>query len=108
MVFGVTSGVLVLLVASRCLAADPIYVRGQGSGRPGAEIATLVDGIPRFVSVWTHPLVDVLASDMADRIDVYKSAQPALFGNLAFADVNLVPKSVAREGAVTRITGRLR
>ncbi len=82
-----------------------VYVRGQGSGRPGAEIVTMVDGIPRFATVWTHPLLDLLPSDMAERIDVYKSAQPALFGNMAFAGVNLVPKSVTQEGSFTRVMG---
>jgi len=82
-----------------------VYVRGQGSGRPGAEINTMIDGIPRFVGVWTHPLLDVLSTDMADRIDVYKSAQPVLFGNMAFAGVNLGPKTVAHEGMATRVMG---
>jgi len=82
-----------------------VYVRGQGSGRPGAEIGTMIDGIPRFVGVWTHPLLDVLSTDMAGRIDVYKSAQPVLFGNMAFAAVNLVPKRVAQEGMATRVMG---
>ena len=82
-----------------------VYVRGQGSGRPGAEIGTMIDGIPRFVGVWTHPLLDVLSTDMADRIDVYKSAQPVLFGNMAFAGLNLVPKHVAQEGMSTRVMG---
>ena len=35
-----------------------VFIRGMGSGRPGAEISTLVDGIPKFVGVWTHPLLD--------------------------------------------------
>lgn len=82
-----------------------VYVRGQGSGRPGAEIVTMIDGIPRFAAVWTHPLLDLLPSDMAERIDVYKSAQPALFGNMAFAGVNLVPKRVTQEGSFTRVMG---
>lgn len=82
-----------------------VYVRGQGSGRPGAEIGTMIDGIPRFVGVWTHPLLDVLSTDMADRVDVYKSAQPVLAGNMAFAGVNLVPKRVAQEGMSTRVMG---
>jgi iron complex outermembrane receptor protein len=82
-----------------------VYVRGQGSGRPGAEIGTMIDGIPRFVGVWTHPLLDVLPTDTAERIDVYKSAQPVLFGNMAFAGINLVPKRVVHEGMATRISG---
>lgn len=82
-----------------------IFIRGQGSGRPGAEISTLIDGIPRFVGVWTHPLLDTLPVDMAERIDVYKSAQPVGFGNMAFAGINLVPKAATREGTTTRVVG---
>ena len=69
-----------------------VFVRGQGAGRPGAEIATLVDGVPKFVGVWTHPLLDTLSVDLADQIDVYKGAQPVLFGNMSFAAIDLVPR----------------
>jgi len=82
-----------------------VYIRGQGSGRPGAEIATLVDGIPRFVGVWTHPLLDTLGTDAAAGLEVYKSAQPVLLGNMAFAGVNLLPRRVEREGTTTRLAG---
>ena len=84
-----------------------VYVRGHGSGRPGAEIGMMIDGVPRFVGVWTHPLLDAFATDMADRIDVYKSAQPVLFGTMGFAGVNVVPKRVAQEGSSTRVMGSL-
>lgn len=84
-----------------------IYVRGQGSGRPGAEIVTMIDGIPRFAGVWTHPLLDTVPSDVAERIDVYKSAQPVLVGNMAFAGVDLVPKRLTRDGTFTRFAGSL-
>jgi len=82
-----------------------VYVRGQGSGRPGAEISTTIDGVPRFVGVWTHPLLDTLPSDMADRIDVYKSAQPVLFGNRSFAAIDLVPKRAVGQRMFTRVLG---
>jgi outer membrane cobalamin receptor len=75
-----------------------IYIRGHGTGRPGAEIATMIDGIPIFSGVWTHPLLDLLPVDMARSIDVYKSPEPVLFGNMAFGVVNLVPKSVQEPG----------
>ena len=82
-----------------------VYIRGQGSGRPGAEISTLVDGIPRFVGVWTHPLLDTLSTDAAAGIEVFKSAQPVLLGTMAFAGVNLVPKQATGEGMSTRLVG---
>ncbi len=84
-----------------------VYIRGQGSGRPGAEISTLVDGIPRFVGVWTHPLLDTLSTDAAAGIEVFKSAQPVLLGTMAFAGVNLVPKRATGEGMTTRLVGVL-
>lgn len=79
-----------------------IFIRGQGSSRPGAEIKTLVDGVPMYMSVWNHPLLDLLAIDSAQTIEVYKSPQPHIFGN-AFAVVNLVPKRIETEGFQTRL-----
>lgn len=78
-----------------------IFIRGQGSSRPGAEIQMNIDGIPKFVSVWTHPLMDVLSVDIIDNIDVYKGAQPVLFGNMAFGAVQLHTKKQTQEGFTT-------
>ncbi len=75
-----------------------VFVRGQGAGRPGAEIVTLVDGIPKFVGVWTHPLLDTLSVDLVERVDVYKSPQPVLFGNMSFAGIDLVPRRETEPG----------
>ncbi len=80
-----------------------LFIRGHGAGRPGAEISTMVDGIPRFVGVWTHPVMDILSVDYVDQIDVYKSAQPVLFGNMAFAAVNVIPKRRTQEGFESRL-----
>lgn len=82
-----------------------VFIRGHGSGRPGGEIMTLVDGVPRFNGVWTHPLLDMVSIDIAERIDVYKSPQPVLFGNMAFGAVNIVPKVMEDEGRSTRVLG---
>ncbi len=75
-----------------------VYIRGQGSGRPGDEISILMDGVPRFVGVWTHPLLDTIDVDSIRRIDIYKSPQPVLLGNMAFAAVNILPRVHEREG----------
>ena len=56
-----------------------IFIRGMGSSRPGAEIKTLVDGVPMYMSVWNHPLLDLMSIDNADSIEVYKSPQPQYF-----------------------------
>ena len=80
-----------------------IFIRGHGISRPGAEIQMLIDGIPKFVSVWTHPLMDVLNVDIMDTIEVYKGAQPVLFGNMAFGAVDITPITKKSQGFETRI-----
>nr|MBP7678525.1 TonB-dependent receptor plug domain-containing protein [Thermoanaerobaculia bacterium] len=75
-----------------------VFARGQGAGRPGAELSFAVDGVVKAAGVWTHPLLDALPIDAAGRIDVYKGAQPVLFGNMAFATIDLVTKRRAEEG----------
>lgn len=82
-----------------------VFLRGKGSSRPGAEILMLMDGIPKFVSVWAHPLMDVLSVDPVERIEVYKGAQPVFFGNNAFGVVNLITKRKHEEGFTTRFEG---
>jgi len=81
-----------------------VFIRGLGSSRPGAEIKTFVDGVPVSMSIWNHPLLDLLPIDPAQAVEVYKSPQPHLFGN-AFAAVNLVPKAAPKEGYETRLEG---
>jgi len=78
-----------------------VFIRGHGSSRPGAEIQTLIDGIPKFVSVWTHPLMDVLNVDIVETVDVYKGAQPVLFGNMAFGAINIHTKRMRDRGFST-------
>ncbi|MBA4396936.1 MAG: hypothetical protein C0394_06085 [Syntrophus sp. (in: bacteria)] len=82
-----------------------IYIRGMGSSRPGGEIQTAVDGIPKVVGVWTHPLMDIMSIDQAERIEVYKGAQPVLFGNGSYGVVNMISKRQTHEGFTTRIRG---
>jgi len=74
-----------------------VFIRGRGSSRPGAEIKTLIDGIPAYMSVWNHPLLDLMSIDPAQSIEIYKSPQPHIFGN-AFGVVNIVPKRMMGEG----------
>ena len=80
-----------------------VFVRGHGSGRPGSEISTLVDGIPRFSGVWTHPLMDLMSLDFADRIEIQKSAQPVMNGNMSFSSINVIPRRMSSEGLSTRL-----
>jgi iron complex outermembrane receptor protein len=80
-----------------------VYVRGMGSSRPGSEIKTYVDGIPFYMGVWNHPLLDLLPVNGMSRIDVLKGPQPAQFGN-TFAAINLIPKTA---GSAEGVTGGL-
>lgn len=77
-----------------------IFIRGMGSSRPGGEIKTFIDGVPMYMSVWNHPLLDLLSIDSADSLQVYKSPQPQIFGN-AFAAINIDPKRKRSEGYQT-------
>jgi len=80
-----------------------VFIRGMGSSRPGAEIQLAIDGIANYNSLWTHPLLDMLSVDIAQRIDVYKGAQPVLYGNMAFAVVDLTTKRLATPGSATSL-----
>lgn len=80
-----------------------VFIRGMGSSRPGAEIKTLIDGVPMFMSVWNHPLLDLMSIDPGESIEIYKSPQPYIFGN-AFAVVNIVPKTKTTEGFQSKIS----
>lgn len=80
-----------------------IYIRGMGSGRPGSEITYLTDGVPRFVGVWTHSLMDILPVDFTEAITIYKGAQPVHHGNMSFGSIELSSKSVDSDGITTRI-----
>jgi outer membrane cobalamin receptor len=84
-----------------------VFVRGHGSGRPGAEITTLTGGIPRFVGIWTHPLLDHMNVDATEEISVYRSAQPVLLGNMAFAAVDMSPRRRQQPGFGGRFTSSL-
>ena len=68
-----------------------VFIRGQGSSRPGAEIKTFVDDVPMYMGPWNHPLMDLLPVNSVDAIEVVKGAQPQRYGNTLSA-VNLVPK----------------
>jgi iron complex outermembrane receptor protein len=77
-----------------------VYIRGMGSSRPGSEIKTYVDGVPFYMAVWNHPLLDLLPVNAMERIDVLKGPQPQQFGN-AFGAINLVPKRAGKGDGVT-------
>ena len=81
------------------------FIRGHGSSRPGGEILFLTDGIPRFVGIWTHPLIDVANIDTVHQVDIYRSAQPVLLGNMAFGAVDMASKRRMQQGSGGRFVG---
>ena len=80
-----------------------VFIRGMGAARPGAEIQLSIDGIANYNSLWTHPLLDMLSVDIAQRIDVYKGAQPVLYGNMAFGVVDVTTKRQTDPGFSTSL-----
>jgi outer membrane cobalamin receptor len=82
-----------------------VFIRGMGASRPGAEIQLAIDGIANYNSLWTHPLLDLLSVDIAQRIDVYKGAQPVLYGNMAFGVVDVRTKRQTNPGFTTSLEG---
>lgn len=74
-----------------------VFVRGLGATRPGSEIKTYIDGIPFYMGVWNHPLLDLLPVHGVERISVYKGPQPQRFGN-TLAAIDMAPKRPVREG----------
>ncbi|MDI6754719.1 MAG: TonB-dependent receptor plug domain-containing protein [Thermodesulfobacteriota bacterium] len=80
-----------------------VYIRGMGAERPGAEIQTLIDGKPSFQGIFTHPLMDLLSVDNAERIEIYKGAQPVFFGNMSHGAVNVISKRKTTPGYETKL-----
>ncbi len=84
-----------------------VFIRGMGVSRPGSEIKTLIDGVPFYMGVWNHPLLDLLPVNGMKSITVYKSPQPQVSGN-AFATVNLETKSAPARSKGDSMEGNLR
>jgi iron complex outermembrane receptor protein len=68
-----------------------VFIRGMGLSRPGGELTTLYDGVPRYNAVFSHPLLDLLSVDAAHAMRIYKGPQPQVFGN-AFAAIAIEPR----------------
>lgn len=74
-----------------------IFIRGMGVSRPGSEIKTFIDGLPFYMGVWNHPLLDLLPINGMRSITVYKSPQPHINGN-NFASINLATRRASADG----------
>ncbi len=75
-----------------------VFIRGLGASRPGAEIKTFIDGVPFFMGVWNHPLLDLLPVNGMASIAVRKGPQPYTVGN-TLASIELDTQSAPKEGA---------
>lgn len=74
-----------------------VYIRGMGTSRPGSEIKTYIDGLPVYMGLWNHPLMDLLPLNGMKTIEVNKGPQPLVSGN-NFASVNLLTKTPTETG----------
>lgn len=83
-----------------------VAIRGMGQSRPGSEIKTYIDGVPFYMGVWNHPLLDLLPINGMQSITVYKSPQLTVNGN-NFASVDLTTRRATQDGvaADARVTG---
>lgn len=72
-------------------AGGAVFVRGMGTTRPGSEIKTYVDGVPFYLSVWNHPLLDLLPVQGVGGVSVHKGPEPNRYGN-SFAAIDIAPR----------------
>lgn len=74
-----------------------VYIRGLGASRPGSEIKTYIEGVPVYMGLWNHPLMDLLPLNAMASVDVQKGPQNMVSGN-NFAAIHLQTKRAAQEG----------
>lgn len=74
-----------------------VYIRGLGASRPGSEIKTYLDGVPLYMGLWNHPLMDLLPLQGIESINVLKGPQLHRGGN-QFGAIDLVSRGPARDG----------
>jgi outer membrane cobalamin receptor len=74
-----------------------VYIRGSGASRPGSEIKTYIDGIPVYVGVWNHSLLDILPMNGMQSIEILKGPHPQVNGN-NFSSINLESKKATENG----------
>lgn len=79
-----------------------VYIRGLGASRPGSEIKTYVDGVPVYMGVWNHPMMDLLPLNGVKQVDIHKGPQNQISGN-HFASINLQAKRATKEGVEAEV-----
>lgn len=83
-----------------------VYIRGLGASRPGSEIKTYLDGIPVYMGIWNHPLMDLLPLNGVQSVDIHKGPQNQISGN-NFASIDLQSKRAKQEGTETEINASI-
>ncbi len=84
-------------------AASNLKIRGLG-GAPNSGILVIVDGIPRSMGVFKHPLFDTIQLGSAESVEIIKGPCGVLYGNQAVAGViNIKTKTIDNEGMKTSI-----
>ncbi len=80
-----------------------VYVRGLGASRPGSEIKTYIDGVPFYMAVWSHPLLDLLPVNGVQSVSVHKGPQPHSTGN-NFSSIELSTRRATSAGVQGNVT----
>ena len=79
-----------------------VYIRGIGASRPGSEIKTYLDGVPVYMGIWNHPLMDLLPLSGIGSVEIYKGPQNLSSGN-NFASINLHTKRAKQDLSLIHI-----
>jgi outer membrane cobalamin receptor len=74
-----------------------VYIRGLGASRPGSEIKTYLDGVPVYMGIWNHPMMDMLPLNGVGAVSVLKGPNNMSSGN-NFASINLQTKRATQDG----------
>lgn len=82
-----------------------VFIHGLGSGSPGAEIQTYIDGIPVYSPVWGHPLLDALPINGMQSITIYKGPRPWIdgdnFGSIDLETIRPTEDGIHGDGQVS-------
>ena len=82
-------------------AAGSVSVRGVGGG---ARLLVLIDGQPQYAGLYGHPVADMYATPMAERVEVVRGPASLLYGSNAMGGVvNVVTRAMPRDGVETEV-----